>query len=96
MKTIALIHPKIDFEENYPCNWLPFSVLSIGSALPKGRFQVRIFDEHCVSAEQICQSLADDDLFIIGISIRKCHRMVEASKSLPKKNKLIKVPMTAL
>lgn len=69
MKTIALIHPKIDFEENYPCNWLPFSVLSIGSALPKGRFQVRIFDEHCVSAEQICQSLADDDLFIIGISI---------------------------
>lgn len=69
MKTIVLIHPKIDFEENYPCNWLPFSLLSIGSALPTKRFRVRIFDEHCISAEQICQSLADDDLFIIGISI---------------------------
>lgn len=69
MKTIALIHPRIDFEENYPCNWLPFSVLSIGSAIPQERYQIRIFDEHCVSAEQICQSLVDDDLFIIGISI---------------------------
>ena len=69
MKTIALIHPKIEFEENYPCNWLPFSVLSIGSALPQDRFHVRIFDEHCISAHQICQALADDDILMIGVSI---------------------------
>lgn len=69
MKTIALIHPKIEFEENYPCSWLPFSVLSVGSALPQDKFNVRVFDEHCVTAEQICQSLATDDILIIGISI---------------------------
>ena len=69
MKTIALIHPKINFEENYPCSWLPFSLLSIGSALPEKQFKVRIFDEHCVAAEQIYQSLADDDILIIGVSI---------------------------
>lgn len=69
MKTIALIHPKINFEENYPCSWIPFSLLSIGSALPQERFKIRIFDEHCVSADQICQSLTSDDILIIGVSI---------------------------
>ncbi len=69
MRTIALIHPRINFEENYPCNWLPFSVLSIGSGLDLNRFKVRIFDEHLISAEEICRRLENDDLLIAGISI---------------------------
>lgn len=69
MRTIALIHPKINFEDNYPCSWLPFSVLSVGSNLDLSKFKVRIFDEHLTSANEIRSSLADDDLLIAGISI---------------------------
>lgn len=69
MKTIALIHPKIDYKENYPCHWLPFSVLAVASGLPEDRFRIRIFDEHIMSAEQINQELAGDEILVIGISI---------------------------
>jgi radical SAM superfamily enzyme YgiQ (UPF0313 family) len=42
--TIILAYPRIRFEENYPCSWLPFSVLAIAGALPKDDVDVVIFD----------------------------------------------------
>lgn len=69
MKTIALIHPKIDFEDNYPCSWIPFSLLSIGSTLPKDRFEIQIFDENCIEKDEIYKQLSKKEVLIIGISI---------------------------
>ncbi len=69
MKTIALIHPKIFFEDNYPCSWIPFSILSIGSSLPKDKYDVCLFDENCMARSTIFERLANKDILMVGISI---------------------------
>lgn len=69
MKTVVLIHPEIDFEENYPCSWIPFSILSIGSALPLDRFKVKLFDGLRTPREKIYKELENDHILLIGISI---------------------------
>ena len=69
MKTIALIHPKINFKDNYPCSWIPFSILSIGSNLRRDRFRVCLFDENCTDRTEIFRSLANQDVLLAGISI---------------------------
>ncbi len=69
MKTIALIQPKIEFEENYPCSWIPFSILAVASSLPQNLFDIRIFDEQYVNAQEIRQSLKSADVLVIAVSI---------------------------
>ncbi len=69
MHNVALIHPAIDFEENYPCSWIPYSVLSLGSRMDTNKFQVRIYDEHKMPFETIVRSLVEFSPFLIGISI---------------------------
>ena len=47
-KKIVLIYPKVEFEKNYPCSWLPYSLLSIASVVKKNDHNVEIiiFDEN--------------------------------------------------
>jgi hypothetical protein len=33
--SIILVYPKIEFEKNYPCSWLPYSILALASVLDK-------------------------------------------------------------
>lgn len=69
MKTIALIYPRISFERDYPTNWIPFSILSLGGSFKGSNFRIRLFDEHVTPAEEILKELANDSLFVIGLSI---------------------------
>lgn len=69
MKTIALIHPKINFEDNYPCCWIPFSILSIGSSIQDDCFDIYLYDENCISKEHIFHALSDKEILLTGISI---------------------------
>lgn len=69
MKIIALIQPKIHFEDNYPCSWIPFSILSIGSSLPRDRYDVRLFDENRITKSAIFRELAGKDVLMAGLSV---------------------------
>lgn len=69
MKTIALIHPAIDFEENYPCSWIPYSVLSLAGRIPATKFQVEIYDEHKMKRDEIFEALKRINPFAVGVSI---------------------------
>lgn len=69
MKSIILIHPALDFEDNYPCSWIPYSVLSIASAIPEDRFNVSVYDEHTMKREEIIRQSAEYNPFVVGISI---------------------------
>lgn len=69
MKTIILIHPAIDFKDHYPCSWIPFSVLSIGSVIPSLQFHVLIFDENCITKKEIYDTIQGEDVFLVGFSI---------------------------
>lgn len=43
---IILVYPRISFEDNYPCTWLPYSLLALASALSPEAYKVIIFDEN--------------------------------------------------
>lgn len=45
---VILVYPQIRFEDNYPCSWIPYSILSIASAIKKNRpnIEVVVFDEN--------------------------------------------------
>lgn len=68
--TIVLVYPRIHFEDNYPCSWIPYSVLAVASALLEQDVNVIIFDENRIydnTFEQIINNNAD--IFCIGFSI---------------------------
>ena len=69
MKTVILIHPKIDFKDNYPCCWIPFSILSIGSSAMNNNFEVCLYDENCISKENIISDFSEKEVVLVGISI---------------------------
>ena len=69
MKTVILIHPKISFKDNYPCCWIPFSILSIGSSVINNHFEVCLYDENCIDKEDIINDFSDKDVILAGISI---------------------------
>lgn len=69
MNKVAFIHPAIDYEDNYPCSWIPYSVLSLASRMNSEKYQVKIYDEHKTSFDIIMQSLIVFNPFIVGISI---------------------------
>ena len=69
-RTIILVYPRIQFEANYPCSWLPFSILAIASSLPKDKFNIIIFDENrktTLDFESLLKSI--EDPLCIGFSI---------------------------
>lgn len=53
MSEVILIYPKIAFEDNYPCSWLPYSLLTLASSIKDESIQCKIFDENKVTAESI-------------------------------------------
>lgn len=69
MKSVILIHPKIDFKDNYPCCWIPFSILSIGSSIKNENLNVHLYDENCITKENILNDFSDKDVLLVGISI---------------------------
>lgn len=69
MKDIVLIHPAIDFEDNYPCSWLPYSILSLASKIPTTNYRIHIYDEHKMTREEMIMSISEYSPFAVGISI---------------------------
>ena len=45
-KKVVLIYPKIEYGKNYTTNWIPYSVLTLGSFLHKNGHSVDILDEN--------------------------------------------------
>lgn len=69
MKSIILIHPALDFEDDYPCSWIPYSILSIASTIPEDKFNVYVYDEHRMDREKIIEQSTRHNPFVVGISI---------------------------
>lgn len=67
---IILVYPRIQFESNYPCSWIPYSVLAIASSMPKDEVDIIIFDENRKSLSEFIALLQlVDGLLCIGFSI---------------------------
>lgn len=68
--SVILVYPRIEFEDNYPCSWIPFSVLSIASSLDTSLYNVTIFDENRKSISDFQDLLSSvDSPVCIGFSI---------------------------
>jgi radical SAM superfamily enzyme YgiQ (UPF0313 family) len=71
-KAIILVYPRIAFEDNYPCSWIPYSILSIASALDKKNgIDVIIFDQNRKDENEFCSIVNKyrDILLCVGFSI---------------------------
>ena len=69
-RTIILVYPRILFEANYPCSWIPFSVVALASALPKDAYNILIFDQNRKTTSDFSVLLESiDSPICIGFSI---------------------------
>ena len=69
---VILIYPRIQFEDNYPCSWIPYSILSIASAISETRpnIEVSVFDENRQSIDDFISLLnREENILCIGYSI---------------------------
>lgn len=71
MKKILFVYPKIEFEENYPNSWIPFSVLTLATSLKDKDVEVKIFDQNKHSIEEYKEYVIQnkDDLICVAFSI---------------------------
>ncbi len=68
--SIILAYPRVQFEDNYPYTWLPYSLLAIASALPKDDFNVIIFDENRDTKKQFKNLLrSTKNVICVGFSV---------------------------
>lgn len=70
--TVILTYPRIQFEDNYPCSWIPYSILSIASAIKETRpnTEVIVFDENRSSIDDFKNLLnKSKNILCIGYSI---------------------------
>lgn len=95
MNNVALIHPAIDFEENYPCSWIPYSVLSLASRMNPDKYTVKIYDEHKVPFDKIMQSLVAFSPYLVGISIMTGGGQIERALLFAQQIKM-KLPNTVI
>lgn len=84
MKDIVLIHPAIDFEDNYPCSWIPYSILSLASRISTANYRVHIYDEHKMTKEEIIMSISTYTPFAVGITIMTGGGQIERVLSFAK------------
>jgi radical SAM superfamily enzyme YgiQ (UPF0313 family) len=68
-KAIVFVYPKIEFEENYPCSWIPYSVLSLASSLNIKEYEIIIFDGNRKSDKDFIKILTSTEPFIVAFSV---------------------------
>lgn len=71
MKKILFVYPKIEFEENYPNSWIPFSVLTLATSLNIKKIEAKIFDQnkHDILEYKDYLDKYKDDLLCVAFSI---------------------------
>lgn len=69
--TVVLCYPRIFFEANYPCSWIPYSVLAIASSLKNNKqLDIILFDENRRSIDEFETLIKEyDNILCIGYSI---------------------------
>lgn len=69
---VILVYPRIQFEDDYPCSWLPYSILSIASAIKETHpnIEVVVFDENRKNIDDFNDLLNREyNILCIGYSI---------------------------
>lgn len=69
MTAVVLIYPKIVFEDNYPCSWLPYSLLTLASSIMDNNIRCIIFDENKDSAETIVDYIEEHKANILCVCV---------------------------
>lgn len=82
MKTVILVYARISFEDNYPCSWIPYSVLAIVSAVPKEEYECIIFDANRKDDIEFKQLLEQKDILAVSFSIMTGGNQIENALKL--------------
>jgi radical SAM superfamily enzyme YgiQ (UPF0313 family) len=71
--SIILVYPKIEFEKNYPCSWLPYSILAIASMFDKiSNINILLYDQNISKNEDDFNEMLMENietLLCVGFSI---------------------------
>ena len=87
MKTIIFVYPKIDFEDNYPCSWIPYSIISLGSMISDSEYDVLIFDENKNSKGLFDEYLRKKNVLAVAFSIMTGGSQIENALELAERVK---------
>lgn len=81
--TIILVYPCILLEDNYPCSWIPYSVLAIASSLSNDKYHIVVFDENRKSKLDFEELLSSVDTPVcVGFSIMTGGGQIEHALAL--------------
>lgn len=70
-QVVILCYPRIIFEANYPCSWIPYSILAIASSIKKQKqIEVLLFDENRKTKEDFDAIIQNNDnILCVGFSV---------------------------
>ncbi|MDR2644068.1 MAG: cobalamin-dependent protein, partial [Planctomycetaceae bacterium] len=70
MNTTILVYPRIVFEDNYPCSWIPYSLLALVGNMPQD-INVVIFDQNRKDEDEFTLLIEKykESLLCVGFSI---------------------------
>lgn len=70
-RTVVLVYPKIDYEDNYKFNWTPFSVLALAGVLEQRGFVPVVLDQNMIPDSDMIGKIEPhlDEALCVGFSI---------------------------
>lgn len=99
-KKIIFVHPRIDYEDNYPCSWIPYGILSIASKIRSmqvtEQYDVQIYDENIETIKLVDKyDFKNDNILFVGFSVMtgggQIRRAINMAKEIKNKNNKIKI-----
>ncbi len=84
MDKILLVYPKIEFEENYPNSWIPYSVLALASSIKNKNVEIKIFDQNKNSDDEYINYIKENknEILCVGFSIMTGGAQIKNSLNL--------------
>jgi len=69
VNSIIFVYAKIEFSDNYPCSWIPYSMLSLASSLDLHDWEVVVFDGNRKDKEEFNKILVHIKPSVVAFSI---------------------------
>ena len=71
MDRIVFVYPKIEFQDNYPNSWIPYSLLALATSINKSNIEIFLFDQNKNNDKEFIKYIEKykDEILCVAFSV---------------------------